>query len=842
MGRTTQIMFSKRPSEQENSYTIQSVISPSGTRTNTTVDQGSVITQTIDFTSTRTTVDDVRFGKMSPFLSGLNTYSRQIFRTQTELWDGSNIFPIQSLKIDSSLTSPENKISTTTYDGPTRTYTVTSSLGRIQKTITDDFERPTSIKVGNLTPTTFTYTGDKLTKKTQGSRTTILVYDPSSQRLSSVTDPLTQTTQFTYDTSERLTGLTLADGRVITYGYDSNGNLISVTPAGKPIHNLVQNVYEDLSQYQSPKVGTQNNVTVFNYNLDKQLTKVTRPDGKVIDYNYDSETGLLASQTSGSNTYTYGYGYFDKITRANSPLGINILIEELASFPSVIHFGTSSLSNIFLQYTRDETLKINQLTFQDATLATKTFAVTYDHDEFLKSNGSAVITYSFPNGTISNVKVGTVSDAFTYDTFGGLKSQTSKAGTSTLYTYTITPDLLGRVSTLSETIQGTTTSFDYTYDVTGRLKTVKVNGVQKSIYNYDTNNNILNGTRRAAAFTSTFDTQDRILTTTGKTIATNAAGEVTKITTTADGKFTSFSYDAFGQLTKVTLPSAKVIEYGMDGFHRRGYRKSGATITDYYLYDENSRVVATLTASGAFKSVFLYASKSHVPEYFVTGSTKYKVVTDYLGSVRLVVRTSDNVVMQRMDYDEWGNVINDTKPGFQPFGFAGGLYDSETKLVRFGVREYEPSLGRWLSKDPIRFDGGDTNLYGYVVNDPVNWVDPEGLYRFGPGAKGPLSPGLDTAMQCFDSCTGRDTVITSGRDSHKSSDPHMRGDACDVGRNSNPDLSQPKAKQCFEQCFTSQARGQEEQNGGPGTHFHFQLGPDLGGNTGFSPNIAPHGR
>ncbi len=165
----------------------------------------------------------------------------------------------------------------------------------------------------------------------------------------------------------------------------------------------------------------------------------------------------------------------------------------------------------------------------------------------------------------------------------------------------------------------------------------------------------------------------------------------------------------------------------MDGFHRRGYRKSGATITDYYLYDENSRVVATLTASGAFKSVFLYASKSHVPEYFVTGSTKYKIVTDYLGSVRLVVRTSDNVVMQRMDYDEWGKVINDTKPGFQPFGFAGGLYDSETKLLRFGVREYEPSLGRWLSKDPIRFDGGSTNLFEYVGSDPVNGIDPSGL-------------------------------------------------------------------------------------------------------------------
>ena len=72
-------------------------------------------------------------------------------------------------------------------------------------------------------------------------------------------------------------------------------------------------------------------------------------------------------------------------------------------------------------------------------------------------------------------------------------------------------------------------------------------------------------------------------------------------------------------------------------------------------------------------------------------------------------------------------MIEDTNPGFTPFGFAGGLYDAETGLVRFGAREYDAEIGRWLSKDPILFAGGDTNLYGYVMQDPVNWVDPSGL-------------------------------------------------------------------------------------------------------------------
>ena len=81
--------------------------------------------------------------------------------------------------------------------------------------------------------------------------------------------------------------------------------------------------------------------------------------------------------------------------------------------------------------------------------------------------------------------------------------------------------------------------------------------------------------------------------------------------------------------------------------------------------------------------------------------------------------------MQRIDYDVWGNITNDTNPNFQPFGFAGGLYDNQTKLTRFGARDYDAETGRWTAKDPAGFKGG-WNLYGYVLNDSVNLVDIEG--------------------------------------------------------------------------------------------------------------------
>jgi RHS repeat-associated protein len=100
-----------------------------------------------------------------------------------------------------------------------------------------------------------------------------------------------------------------------------------------------------------------------------------------------------------------------------------------------------------------------------------------------------------------------------------------------------------------------------------------------------------------------------------------------------------------------------------------------------------------------------------------------RLLTDHLGSPRLVINTSDGSVAQRMEYDEFGRVLTDTNPGFQPFGFAGGLYDRDTGLVRFGRRDYDPATGRWTAKDHLGVLGGDPNIYAYVDNDPLNYFD-----------------------------------------------------------------------------------------------------------------------
>jgi RHS repeat-associated protein len=112
----------------------------------------------------------------------------------------------------------------------------------------------------------------------------------------------------------------------------------------------------------------------------------------------------------------------------------------------------------------------------------------------------------------------------------------------------------------------------------------------------------------------------------------------------------------------------------------------------------------------------------------IKGGVTYRIISDHLGSPRLVVKVSDGTIVQRLDYGEFGDIdtTTSTNVGFQPFGFAGGLYDKDTELTRFGARDYDAEAGRWTVKDPIGFSGGDTNLYGYVLNDPVNLIDPSG--------------------------------------------------------------------------------------------------------------------
>jgi len=186
-----------------------------------------------------------------------------------------------------------------------------------------------------------------------------------------------------------------------------------------------------------------------------------------------------------------------------------------------------------------------------------------------------------------------------------------------------------------------------------------------------------------------------------------------------------YDYSSRGELLSVTLPDGKVIEYVHDPLGRRIAKKVDDTVVEKYLWQGLTRLLAVYDGSDNLLMRFEYAD-GRMPVAMTKDSTTYYLTYDQVGSLRIVADASGNVV-KRIDYDSFGNIIEDTDPSFEiPFGFAGGLHDRDTGLVRFGYRDYDPDVGRWTAKDPILFAGGDTDLYGYCLNDPVNWVDPEG--------------------------------------------------------------------------------------------------------------------
>ncbi|XXS92590.1 RHS repeat-associated core domain-containing protein [Sorangium sp. So ce362] len=177
----------------------------------------------------------------------------------------------------------------------------------------------------------------------------------------------------------------------------------------------------------------------------------------------------------------------------------------------------------------------------------------------------------------------------------------------------------------------------------------------------------------------------------------------------------------------VELPNGTLLDDLVDGEGHRIWKQRNGVKVQGFLYRSALQPAAELDGAGNVVTRFVYGRGQHVPDLMIKGGATYRILTDHVGSPWLVVNSATGAVAQRMDFDEFGRVLLDTNPGFTPFGFAGGLYDPETKLVRFGVRDYDPEAGRWTSKDPTMFAGRSLNLYAYVGNDPVNRIDPTGL-------------------------------------------------------------------------------------------------------------------
>jgi RHS repeat-associated protein len=226
---------------------------------------------------------------------------------------------------------------------------------------------------------------------------------------------------------------------------------------------------------------------------------------------------------------------------------------------------------------------------------------------------------------------------------------------------------------------------------------------------------------------------------------------------------TQYNWDARGRMTSAGLPNGQSISYGYDALGRRASRTANGQTTNF-LYD-GSDVVLDRTTDG---SIVDYLNGSGIDEKLRQrasngGANPQYFLTDHLGSTTALTDATGGVV-ERQSYEPFGNSPGS---GLTRYGYTGRELDSQTGLMYYRARWYDPQQSRFLSEDPIGFAGGDANFYAYVGNDPVNAIDPSGLemitydsnghfvspYAYGGGpvsAPYEVADSLDELINCWE--------------------------------------------------------------------------------------------
>jgi RHS repeat-associated protein len=583
-------------------------------------------------------------------------------------------------------------------------------------------------------------------------------------RLHTVTDANGDVTSFDrYDRFGRVLLETLSGNRAVGMAYDRNGNVTELDPpAITPSYNAgttlsAQHVFTFSSVNQLGSYGVRDAAipgtvlepTSYAYTPDKLLKTINRPEGdavavassngradgttlptgEVVHSTFDPATGNLQSisgPTSGESVgFLYNGNMLTDSTWSGAVAGsvhrdydnyFRGIADIAAGSPAYFGYDADGLVNC-INTTQAASCQSGEV------IAYKPGTVLLDGTTFPSSSATPIV------------------DSYSDNGFGEPTSYLAQRGAQLLYETSMSRDSLGRIASKTEQILNADTSVtahDYVYTYANRrLTDVLVDGAITSHYDYDANGNRL---RRAVTNQGvlssqdlgTYNVQDQLGSYGTRSFTYTPSGRLRTATDGADGA--TYTYDALGNLNQVVLTGSqnKTIVYILDGRGRRVGKKVNNHLLQAWLYQDELRIAAEIDydALGNVTSTkrFVYGSKPNVPDLMIQSGTRYRILSDERGSPRMVISELGQIVA-RTDYDEFGQVLaTSTNLGLQPFGFAGGLYDVDTKLVRFGARDYDAGSGRWTGKDSIRFRGGSTNLYGYVFGDPINYQDPNGLY------------------------------------------------------------------------------------------------------------------
>lgn len=679
---------------------------------------------------------DPRFGMAAPYVDRLETVRpsgetslRTVTRTAT--LDGtSRIAPVELRDVATT----DGETETTEYTGATRQLRHTSAAGRVTGIDLDARGRTlrTHAAVGDIDPLHLSYDAagrvvragfDDPAEPGIPAQAIVSTYAGAAR------DPATQTD---------------ALGQTLTFDRDQVGFARSVTQPGGAKASFSLLAGGDLGAVETPRGGK----TAFTRDDRGQVTAFTAPGQPARTFALDAQGRLSTTTVPGRGTRAierddqrrpvavrddrgatrveYGDASLraSAIEREPSAAGATTERAEL-TYDGTLQTGVSMSGSLdgFVRWTANAQRHLLGTTISIGGVSEE-LPRTLDADGAPTAIDGFALRRQGPGRRIDRVTAGAVTLEVRRDRLGRTSGRTLRTSSGTVrFDADVRRDGVGRVREVRESIDGdpvaTTT---YEHDARGRLTSVQQGTTTVETDGYDADGNRTSRKLGALpAAPSTFDLGGRLVTREGESVTHDGAGF-----RTADGRL-ALDYALDGALLSATA-GGSTVAYAVDGLGRRVARTVGGA-TDTYVYGNpaNDAQVTAVRRDGV--TTLLTYDDEGLLVGLRRGADRYVVATDQVGTPRVIVDAATGAVVKQLTFDAWGRPQSDSAPDFfLPIGFAGGLADPVTGLVRFGLRDYDPETGRWTAPDPINFAGGQLNLYEYVGSDPVSTRDPSGLF------------------------------------------------------------------------------------------------------------------
>lgn len=611
-----------------------------------------------------------------------------------------------------SVTDPLLHVKTYEYDLMSNLKKYTDGEGNVTEMKYDDFNRlekityplPAMGETQLNEQYTYDATGRIKTHKDTAARTTSYNYDDINRRVT-ITDPMTQITKLDFNPRFQMIKVIDAKNQQYDFTYDPFGRVLTSTRAG----GTMTMEYNEVGN-RKKRTDYNGNVTNYAYDDLNRLTDVTYTgaSGENATYGYD-ELHRLKTATNQNGTVTFTYDNRGRLKTETDVYGqVMESVYDAASRRTALKLN----SNVHTSYAYDNADRLEVLT--DETAANWTFG--YDNADKLK-------TQAAPNG---------ITTTYDYDGMSRLRRlKHVRLGTS-IYDFQYAFNSANQISQITNSA----VTKAYSYDDVNRLTGVA--GSATESYAYDAVGNRTSSHLSASYTTGTFNKL------TATSLATYAYNDNGSMTGKVAGAFDwTYGWDRENRMVSATVVNGRdPVYYAYDALGRRVKRTLGSAI-EKYTYDGQD--VVRDDDSGTARTYQNGPGIDNKLKYNASNGARY-FMQDHLGST---IGTANATGIRRNvnTYDSYGNPSD---PNYQyRYQFTGREYDSFTGLQYSRARFYDPQVGRFVSEDPIGFEGGDVNLYGYVWNNPQNFTDPMGLDGWGNDAANQLDGYIEYARRFY---------------------------------------------------------------------------------------------